>query len=522
MQNDELRRIHAELEVSQRRYFDLFDLAPVGYVNIDGNGVILDANLAFACLLGSHRKELEAQPLSRFIFPADQDNYYLFRKQLLETKTPKALDLRMNRKDLTTVWANMNANITQKLDGTEIFHITLTDISQRKQAEKEREELQAQLHQARKMEAIGRLAGGVAHDFNNNLGIILGHADFALNKMDQTHPLHTNILQILQVAQRSADLTGQLLAFARKQPFVPEVLNLNETIGGMLKMLRRLIGENIILDWVVETDLGLVKADPSQIAQILTNLCVNAKDAITNVGKITIHAENVNSPKSKGVEIQDLTPGDYVLLTISDNGSGMSQETLDNIFEPFFTTKGVEKGAGLGLSTVYGVVKQNNGSIDVRSEPGKGTTFRIYLPRFFGAPESVQVQAGIAPTQQGTETILVVEDEPSLLDVLKAMLENAGYRVLTAQTPDEALLITRKWRGDIHILITDVIMPNMNGLELAEKLQALFPKMKQLFMSGYTADIITQQGKLNAGLEFIQKPFSAKKIVAKVKEILSK
>jgi len=377
-----------------------------------------------------------------------------------------------------------------------------------------------QLQQAQKMESVGRLAGGVAHDFNNMLGVIIGYAEIAMEKVDTGQPLHSNLQEIRNAANRSADLTRQLLAFARKQVVSPKVLDINETVDGMLKMLLRLIGEDIDLAWLPGVDVWPVKVDPSQIDQILVNLCINARDAITGVGKLTIETENISFDEAYCADCANFVPGEYVLLTVSDNGSGMDKKTIDKIFEPFFTTKGVGKGTGLGLATVYGIVKQNNGFINVCSEPRNGATFKIYLPRHAGVTEEKRMEAGAAPLKGGQETILVVEDELVLLELNKFILERQGYQVLTAGTPGEAIRLAKEYTGEIHLLMTDVVMPEMNGQDLSRKMLSRSPHLKCLFTSGYTADVIAHQGVLNKGVHFIQKPFSRKDLAAKVREVL--
>lgn len=394
------------------------------------------------------------------------------------------------------------------------------DITERKRAEAEQEKLQAQLLQAQKMESVGRLAGGVAHDFNNMLLVILGHSELALKQLPPNHPLHSDLEEIHQAARRSADLTHQLLAFARKQTITPQVLDLNNTLAGILKMLKRLIGEDIDLLWVPGDDLWLVKMDPTQIDQILANLAVNARDAIVGVGRLTISTENVTLDRAYCATSPDLVPGDYVLLTVSDNGAGMSHETLKHLFEPFFTTKKPGEGTGLGLATIYGIVKQNNGLINVYSEPGLGTTFKIYLPRLIdekaGKPNELQTEA----IAGGTETILLVEDEPAILEMTQLILEDFGYLVLAANSPTRAMELAQQHAGKIHLLITDVVMPVMNGRDVAEQLYSLYPAMKCLFMSGYTSDVIAHRGILDEGVSFIQKPFSIKELATKIRQAL--
>jgi PAS domain S-box-containing protein len=394
------------------------------------------------------------------------------------------------------------------------------DITVRKQAEAEREKLQAQLLQAQKMESVGRLAGGVAHDFNNMLGVILGHTELALLKTDENHELHGDLKEIQKAAKRSADITKQLLAFARKQNISPEQLNLNDTVESMLNMLRRLIGEDIDLVWKPSAHLWPVKMDPTQVDQVLANLCVNARDAISGVGKLTIETGRKTFDEEYCKEHAGFIPGDFVLLAVSDNGCGMDKDTLDNLFEPFFTTKGVGKGTGLGLATIYGIVKQNKGFINVYSEPGQGSTFKIYLPRLVVDEDLDKAMPEKKAVAGGTETILLVEDEPSILRMTRMMLERKGYSVLPAATPAEALEKAKNHSGSIDLLMTDVVMPEMNGRDLATKIKVLYPEIRLLFMSGYTANVIAHHGVLDVGVAFIQKPFSIQDMTAKLREML--
>jgi two-component system, cell cycle sensor histidine kinase and response regulator CckA len=779
IQNEELRRAHAELEAARARYFDLYDLAPVGYFTLSDQGLILEANLAAATMIGVARSALVKQPISRFILKEDQDIFYLHRKNLFETGEPQAFELRLVKEDAAPVWVRIDATVAHDADGAPLCRATLIDITERrqieekllnlmrqqelilssaaegilgldlqgnhtfinvaavkilgyeaeeligrpshkiwhhtkpdgspfpaeecgiydtyregtrrnstevfwrkdgtcfpveyasmpiyekgqligavvtfmditerkqteealreseqrfmdvlysspdavllidseqfvdcneaaarmlgyadrneflkthpselsppsqpdgrssfekanemmmaalergfhqfewahrrangedfpvevsltsivlhgknvihcmwrelterKQAEAERAKLEVQLQQAQKMESVGRLAGGVAHDFNNMLGIILGHTEIAIAQVDPAQPLFANLEQIRMAANRSADLTRQLLAFARKQTIAPRVLDLNETVTDMLKMLRRLIGEDISLTWQPKADLWPVNMDPSQIDQIMANLCVNARDSIPDVGKVTIETGNSAFDEHSCADHAIFVPGEYVVLAVSDDGCGMDKQTLAHIFEPFFTTKDVGKGTGLGLATVYGIVKQNNGFIDVYSEPGQGTTFKIYLPRHVGKAPPVQQESSAVPAAHGRETILLVEDEPAMLEITTIMLENQGYTVLAASTPGEAIRLAGERAGEIHLLMTDVVMPEMNGRDLAKNLPSLYPHLRRLFMSGYTANVIAHHSVLDEGVYFIQKPFSIKELAAKVREAL--
>jgi len=397
----------------------------------------------------------------------------------------------------------------------------ISEFLMRQQAEAERKKIQAQLNQAQKTEAIGRLAGGVAHDFNNMLQVILGYTNMALKETDPELALYNNLTEIRKAANRSANLTRQLLAFARKQTMVPKVIDLNETVSGMLMMLRQLIGEDIELIWQPTTADTTVKMDPSQIDQILANLCVNARDAIAGVGKLKVETGTLTADAAFCAAMDtDLVSGEYVTLSVSDTGYGMDTETIKHIFEPFYTTKGVGVGTGLGLATVYGIVRQNNGSINLTSVPEKGTTFKLCLPRHLGEVVQLPASDPAKAALRGHDTVLLVEDEPAILKMGKQMLESLGYRVITAGLPKEAIAVAEKHAGEIHLLLTDVVMPKMNGLDLAAHLSLLHPEIKYMFMSGYTADIITKHGLLKESEHFIQKPFTIQDLAVKVRETL--
>ncbi|WP_051690075.1 PAS domain S-box protein [Pelobacter seleniigenes] len=394
------------------------------------------------------------------------------------------------------------------------------DISSQKKKEEEKARLEEQLQQAQKIESIGQLAGGIAHDFNNMLGVILGHTELAIKKLNSSKPCLADLEAIRDAAKRSADLTRQLLTFARKQVISPKILDLNEIVGTMFKMLQRLIGEEIDLFWSPAQDLWPVEVDPSQIDQILANLCVNARDAISDTGKITIKTRNIPfDDKFCTSQPFEVLPGDYVCLSVSDDGCGIDKNVQAHIFEPFYTTKDIGSGTGLGLATVYGAVKQNNGFITFTSEPGMGTIFNIYLPRVDLTPQAARELEDKA-IHHGNESILLVEDDLMLLPLQKAMLEESGYTVLEAATPSLALTIAEEHSGPIQLLITDMIMPSMNGKQLSEKLKDLQPGIKTLFMSGYTADMISTKGVIEEGVQFLQKPFSLDTLMAKVREVL--
>jgi len=403
-----------------------------------------------------------------------------------------------------------------------LFTTIILDITDRKRAEEEKVQLEEQYRQAQKMESIGRLAGGVAHDFNNSLGVIMGFTEFALEEADPKGHLHDNLTEVLKATKRAADTTRQLLAFARKQIISPKMLDLNETVESMLKMLRRIIGEDIDLAWRPGVNLWSVKMDPSQIDQILANLCLNSRDAIKNVGKITIETNTVIFDSTYCAEHAGFVPGEFVLLALSDNGCGMDKKIMDSMFEPFFTTKDVDKGTGLGLATVYGIVKQNNGFITVYSEVDKGTTIKIYLSRHKAQSIEIQMKSTTEILNSRGETILLVADDLSILKLVEKILKGLGYNVLTACTPVEAIGLAKEHSSHIHLLVTDVIMPEMNGRELSEQLQSQYPDLKCMFMSGYTANAIAHHGVLDEGMDFIQKPFARTDLAKIVRKVLDK
>jgi len=384
----------------------------------------------------------------------------------------------------------------------------------------ERKHLEEQLRQAQKLESVGQLAGGVAHDFNNMLAVILLQAELALMSLEPHHPLYTRLREIHQAAERSSKLTQQLLAFARKQTINPRVLDLNETVAETLKMLDRLIGEDVQLVWSPTSHLWRVKIDPTQFDQVLANLCVNARDAITGAGQIFIDARNVIIDEEYCKYYAEARPGEFVLLSVSDTGSGIAPETMTRIFDPFFTTKEIGRGTGLGLPTVYGIVRQNNGFINVYSEVGRGTTFNIYLPRHDGeVVDAPNIGESLLRYGLG-ETVLLVEDEPSMLEVAQLMLDQLGYRVLTASTPRQALHLAEEHAQPIDLVITDVIMPEMNGYDLTERLRILIPTVRTIFMSGYSASLIAHRGVLRQDINYIQKPFSIIDLAAKIRLVL--
>jgi signal transduction histidine kinase/CheY-like chemotaxis protein len=394
------------------------------------------------------------------------------------------------------------------------------DIAARQALESDRERLKSELHQAQKLESIGRLAGGVAHDFNNLLLGIMSHAELGRDVAGYDHPVRGNLDAIMDAAQRSAAITRQLLAFARKQTIVPVVLDLNDHVADTLKLLRRLVSEEIELAWLPKARRPLVKLDPSQLDQLLANLALNGRDAIDGVGRITVETGLAEFDAAACAEHPGAVPGAYVMLAVSDSGCGMDAATRAQIFEPFFTTKPVGRGTGLGLATVYGIVRQNDGFVTVESEPGKGTTFRLYFPRHVADGDAPAVLDDAPVVQGGTETILLVEDEQTVRVTAGLVLRGLGYTVLAADSPEEAERIVAERTQPIDLLVADVVMPGMNGRDLAATLVARQPGMKCLFISGYPSDVITRQGVLDRGVHFLAKPFSRAELAAKIRFVL--
>ncbi|NTU97450.1 MAG: PAS domain S-box protein [Chlorobiaceae bacterium] len=397
------------------------------------------------------------------------------------------------------------------------------DIVARKFAEQSKHEMQALLIQSQKMELIGQLAGGIAHDFNNMLGVILGNIEMALTLHPLSGMMQKNLMNILSAVNRSSDLTTQLLAFAREQAVMPIVVELNIMVENLLVMLRRIIGENITIVWIPDSHRSLIRVDPAQIDQILVNLCVNARNAITGTGTITIETGCWQCLKKSDVPFQSSKiPGDYITLTVTDTGCGIDREHLPHIFEPFFTINKQGKGVGLGLATVYGIVRQNNGYIDCQSEPGKGTTFIIHFPRHSGSyfGPDLQEEPSVREADEKV-TVLLVEDEPDILNLCKLELEKNGYTVLSASTPFEALSIAANFPDRIALLLTDVVMPQMNGCDLAKKLLLDIPHLKTLFMSGYTPEVIDYPDMFDRKTNYIQKPFTLKALVTAVRKLLN-
>jgi PAS domain S-box-containing protein len=518
----ELQKRLQELRASEADLLMVFNSVNDAILIHDLNGRIVEANTAALKMYGMTRAQALELSIRDCSAPGPQVEQLPGILREVNQQQPRILLEWKARRPLEgTLFDAEVALQATKWRNHPMLVATIRDITERKQAEKKRQELEHQLAQAQKIESIGRLAGGVAHDFNNMLQVIIGNTSLALDLVPDNEQLHESLAEILKSAQRSAELTRQLLTFARKQTIQPRVMDLNETVQGMLKMLRRLIGENIELVWVPGNGLWPVKMDPSQLDQVLANLCVNARDAIPETGRVTLSTLNTSLDQTYFPVQTEGTPGDYVMLTVSDTGQGMDDATRKHLFEPFFTTKAPGQGTGLGLATVFGIVKQNAGHINVYSELGHGSTFKIYLPRAANREPTAQE---LAPNPQerlhGNETILLVEDELSVLGLAKRILEQHGYKVLPASQPAAATELAAGYSDKIDLLITDVIMPEANGRELFSRLLKHRPDLKCLFMSGYTADVIAHRGVLDEGLNFVQKPFSIQSLTQKVREVL--
>jgi two-component system, cell cycle sensor histidine kinase and response regulator CckA len=488
-------------------------------VIMDTNRIVQYINPIFESITGIKIEEAIGKPLP--MTGSQDEEFYRNFWSILESGKQWRGRLQNRKKDGSLYIEDGTVSPVFDRSGVIVNYVSITrDITNFIKLHEEKEKLQGQYLQAQKMESVGRLAGGVAHDFNNMLSVILGYTQLSLDQLKTDQQLYSYLQEIQQAANRSADLTKQLLAFARKQTIAPIVINLNQTIQDTLSMLKRIIGENIDLSWVPLTDLWPVKVDPSQVDQMLANLAVNARDAIAEHGRIIIETQNVAFTADHKSDNLDCIVGEYVMLALSDDGVGMSQEVKDHLFEPFFTTKERGKGTGLGLATVYGIVKQNSGFINVYSEMGQGTTFKIYFPRFTATDAAPSSPAKIERPKGGTETVLLVEDEPSVLALANTILERLGYTVIAANTPGKAMRIIDTYQGEIQLLLVDVVMPKMTGRELADKISEKFPKLKKLYMSGYTADAIAHHGVLDEGVFFIQKPFSSGALAAKLREVL--
>jgi PAS domain S-box-containing protein len=535
----DLKRTEEALRKSQAHFAALYGSGMIGIVASDERGEITDANDTFMTMVGYERHDLAAGGLRLSeLTPAEwRHRSALAIGQLRERGFAHTWEAELVRKDglrvpvlLGLAAVDARANICLVVDLTEQrraeeasarLEITANrEVAERQRAQEALRQTEEQLRQAQKMEAVGRLAGGVAHDFNNILSVVLSYSEMALSETSPEDPIHVDLMEIRKAGRRAADLTRQLLMFSRQQVLELKVLDLNQLLSGMERMLRRLVGEDVELISIPGVRLGRVRVDPGSIEQVIMNLVVNARDAMPVGGSITIETENTTlvegawAPEHLGAK-----PGLHVVLSIRDAGTGMDRATLARMFEPFFTTKGIGKGTGLGLSTVFGIVQQSEGSIWVQSELGKGTTIKVYLPIAESALDDVRLQTAPS-TLRGSETILLVEDEEPVRTVARDILERQGYRVLEAESGGDALELCNSYAGSIDLLLSDVVMPKMSGPELARRLAKFRPTAKVLYMSGYTEDAMLRHGALSAGIEFIQKPFTPEMMSRRVREVL--
>ncbi|MFY9843113.1 MAG: ATP-binding protein [Terriglobales bacterium] len=511
--NAALRATQESLRRSESNFRSLVMNAPYGICRCDALGILQDANPALVAMFGyGSAEEITGRHLGSLYADAQQwfqtADYFHARKEFNNLTTECI------RKDGTPIVARISGRSIPNGKTGDSFEIFMEDVT-------ETRTLELQLRQAQKMEAIGRLAGGIAHDFNNLLMVISGYAEFLLERIGPDPRLRGPAQEISNATQRATSLTRQLLAFSRKQILTPKVLDLNEVVAENLKMLTRMIGEDIDLVMIPGPTLGAVRADPGQIDQVIMNLAVNARDAMPQGGKLTIETANVTLDENFARTHTPLTAGDYIMLAISDTGVGMDNDTQSRIFEPFFTTKGA-RGTGLGLSTVYGIVKQSGGFIFVDSKPQRGTVFRAYFPRVDGREDAAAAQdsPGLPRAEHGQETILLVEDETNLRRLARHYLQTQGYKILEAEDGAAALQIVDGYQETIHLLLTDVIMPGMNGRELAAQITNLLPDVRVLYMSGYTENAIGHDGTLDAGINLLQKPFSLPALKDRVRELL--
>jgi two-component system cell cycle sensor histidine kinase/response regulator CckA len=422
-------------------------------------------------------------------------------------------EYRIVRKDGTVIWVSDTAVVAKGNDAEPVMEGIIVDITDRKL-------LENQLQQSRRMEAVGRLAGGIAHDFNNLLTIIKGYAELAVQRSGIQPELRADVQQIENAAERASTLIRQLLAFSRRQVLQPKIIDLNAIVLGLDKLLGRLMGEHIEMVTRCAANVGRVKADPAQVEQVIMNLVVNARDAMPKGGRLTVETYNIDLDSTYARDHVSVKPGAYVMLAVSDTGIGMNPETVAHIFEPFYTTKESGQGTGLGLSTVYGIVKQSGGYIWVYSEPGKGTTFKVYLPRVAEQVEAKPERVELPTVNKGSETILLVEDEEAVRELTSRILSAKGYSVVAAKSVKDAEEWCEKHGGEIHLLLTDIIMPGTSGRELARRITAKHPQTRVLYMSGYTDNVLAQGGVLEAGLSFLQKPFTPAALAQKVRDVL--
>jgi len=512
---DRVRAQRAQEEAESKYQMIVERVAAISYIAELGlKGCWRYVSPQIESILGFSQEEwlTDSENWVRHVHPDDHSAVQEAEDACVEGRAFQA-EYRVARKDGKIIWVSDSAVVVQGANGISLMEGIIVDITERKQ-------LEGQLQQSRRMEAVGRLAGGIAHDFNNLLTIIKGYTELATQRKEVPATVRADIEHIEDASERAAGLVRQLLAFSRKQVLQPKNLDLNSSVLGLEKLLTRLIGEHIEMKTIVAAGLGTIKADPAQVEQVLMNLVVNARDAMPAGGRIIVETSNVDLDRMYASEHVTVKPGLYVMLAVSDTGTGISAETAAHIFEPFFTTKGGTKGTGLGLATVYGIVKQSGGYIWVYSEPGKGATFKVYFPR---VDEPAQIDFRVKTEKHakgGTETVLLVEDDDTVRELAEVILTGQGYRVIVAESPKKAEEIAMKRAQEIDLVLTDVIMPAMSGRELVKKLLARNAKMRVLYMSGYTDNVIAEGGVLEEGLAFLQKPFTPRALMQKVREVL--
>jgi two-component system cell cycle sensor histidine kinase/response regulator CckA len=512
----EQKRKEEMLQKSESKFRTIFERVAVGIALVSIDGQLVESNPALQEMLGHREEDLRNRVFNEFIHPEDAAIDVDLDQELIAGKRDHyQIEKRFIRKDGGVVWCQLNVSLVRGGQEERPFTICMVeDITERKR-------LETQFFQSQKMETIGRLAGGIAHDFNNLLTVIKGYTQLSLNHIREGDPCRENIEEIKGAAERAAELTNQLLTFSRRQILDMKVLDLNTIVRGLEKMMGRIIGEDIEMFTVLDDHLGRVKTDPAQIEQVILNLVVNARDAMPAGGKLAIETANVVLDETYTRTHIGVAPGSYVMLSVSDTGCGMPPEIKELIFEPFFTTKEEGKGTGLGLSTIYGIVKQSGGNIWVYSEPARGTTFKIYLPRVEEETDALPVQDDTDRLPRGNETVLLVEDDPSLRALAARVLRYQGYKVLEATNGHEAIGTAHENDQEkIHLLLTDVVMPHMGGRELVKRMKTLHSEIRVLFISGYTDHAITYHAGLKPGTPFLQKPFSPTALAKKVREVL--
>jgi two-component system cell cycle sensor histidine kinase/response regulator CckA len=512
----EQKRREERLEKSESKFRTIFEKVASGIALVDTVGHLMESNPALQEMLGYSAEELRNRVFNELAHPDDAEIDEELKKELIEGKRDHyQTEKRYIRKDGEVIWGCLNVSLARDVENESEFMIYMVeDITERKR-------LEDQFFQSQKMETIGRLAGGIAHDFNNLLTVIKGYTQLSLNLIKEDDPCRENIDEILKASDRASELTQQLLAVSRRQVLNMQVLELNGLIRGLEKMVGRVIGEDIEMITMLTESIGKVKSDPGQIEQVILNLAVNARDAMPKGGKLTIETANVDLDENYTRSHIGVTPGAYVMLSVSDTGVGMPPEVKEHLFEPFFTTKEKGKGTGLGLSTIYGIIKQSGGNIWVYSEPGQGTTIKIYLPRVEEEAEGLPLKNETKPLPKGDETVLLVEDESAVRGFAARVLREQGYTVFEATNGIEAVNIAREKKDEkIHLLLTDMVMPQMGGKELVRWIKTLHPKIKVLSISGYTEHAVSQHTVIRPGTPFLQKPFSPAALAKKVREVL--